>query len=65
MHSEHKIRWVSAACSDVGKGRKLNEDAFLCEPEQGLWAVADGMGGHEAGDYASASVVAAFLAPVM
>lgn len=37
--------------------RKLNEDACLEQAARGIWAVADGMGGHAAGDYASRSVV--------
>jgi len=49
--------WTSAARTDVGKVRKVNEDAVLDNKEAGLWAVADGMGGHAAGDVASTSIV--------
>src|SRR4051812_13532625 len=43
----------------VGLRRKVNEDSVLARTERGLFAVADGMGGHEAGDVASAMVVEA------
>lgn len=43
----------------VGLKRKLNEDSVLGLTDKGLWAVADGMGGHEAGEVASAKVVEA------
>ncbi len=40
-------------CTDVGLSRSNNEDSVLSIPGLGLWAVADGMGGHEAGEVAS------------
>ena len=51
------FQWSSAMQTDVGKVRKINEDAGAAFPEKGLWVVADGMGGHDAGDFASRSIV--------
>ncbi|CAN5674946.1 hypothetical protein BH18ACI5_BH18ACI5_16390 [soil metagenome] len=50
------LRFRSAATSDVGRVRKLNEDAFVERPDAGLWAVADGLGGHRNGEIASREV---------
>lgn len=49
----HQLAWRSAGMSRKGPRRKINEDAFLDAGERGLWAVADGIGGHDSGDLAS------------
>lgn len=47
----------SAGRTDTGKVRSHNEDAVLIRDDAGLWVVADGLGGHSAGDYASQMIV--------
>ncbi|MBU9216344.1 serine/threonine-protein phosphatase [Burkholderia gladioli] len=49
--------YVSAGHTETGKVRRRNEDAILVRDDLGLWVVADGLGGHAAGDYASALIV--------
>lgn len=51
-------QWQSHGITNVGKVRKLNEDSMLDKSAAGLWVVADGMGGHSAGDYASQTIIA-------
>lgn len=52
------LHWQSEWITDAGKKRRLNEDSLYIDDEQRCWAVADGMGGHHRGDYASQTVVA-------
>lgn len=55
-------RFTSHGLTDVGRVRTRNEDAFLERPEIALWVVADGMGGHDKGEEASAAIIAALAA---
>ena len=49
----------SWAASDTGPTRSHNEDAFVDRPDLGVWAVADGAGGHDAGEVASGMIAEA------
>lgn len=51
------MKIVSAAKSDIGQRRKVNQDAFLIDDALGLYIVADGMGGHAAGEVAAQQTV--------
>jgi serine/threonine protein phosphatase PrpC len=51
------IRWASAQDTNVGVVREINEDSIFASPDMALWAVADGMGGYEAGNVASSMVI--------
>jgi type VI secretion system protein ImpM len=54
-------RFVSAASSNVGKVRKVNQDSFIERTDVGIWAVADGVGGHSHGEVASRMVCDALV----
>ncbi|MDH5446479.1 MAG: protein phosphatase 2C domain-containing protein [Gammaproteobacteria bacterium] len=51
------VKWHSAEETNTGMVREINEDSILSMTELGFWAVADGMGGYEAGNIASNMVV--------
>ncbi|MCP4010760.1 MAG: serine/threonine-protein phosphatase, partial [Proteobacteria bacterium] len=57
MSAVTPFSWSSDGRTDVGKVRTVNEDSMLERPDIGLWAIADGMGGHTAGDMASSTTV--------
>jgi serine/threonine protein phosphatase PrpC len=48
---------ISAGLSDIGRKRRSNQDCFLLDDQHRLYLVADGMGGHQAGEVASQLVV--------
>lgn len=57
MSTTMNLTIESQGVSDVGAVRKVNEDACLNRTDLQLWVVADGMGGHDAGDVASQKIV--------
>jgi len=59
MTAQHFHSW---AVSHPGAKRKHNEDAYVDRPDLGVWAVADGAGGHQAGEVASGMIAEALEA---
>jgi serine/threonine protein phosphatase PrpC len=58
VRPEMELRYVSAGATQRRTARQINEDSMLYLPALGVWAVADGMGGHRVGG-ASSTVVRA------
>jgi serine/threonine protein phosphatase PrpC len=57
-----RLRFEQGARSDVGCVRRVNEDSWAARLRDGLWLVADGMGGHAHGQWASSTIAAALEA---
>ena len=57
LRADQSIKINSTALTDIGLVRDNNEDSYLHLPEKQLWAVADGMGGCEGGEIASAIAI--------
>ncbi|HEY4031375.1 MAG TPA: protein phosphatase 2C domain-containing protein [Caulobacteraceae bacterium] len=56
------LRFKTVSLTHTGLVRAANEDSFVAQEKDGVWAVADGMGGHVNGQWASSAVAAALRA---
>lgn len=61
VRSSNQARLAAAGVSDVGRTREINEDNILVKRDLDLFVVADGMGGHSAGDVASSIATASLV----
>jgi len=59
MTRQRPSSWLSSAATHRGTVRKINEDSMMSRTEDNFWVVADGMGGHEAGEVASNMITTA------
>jgi serine/threonine protein phosphatase PrpC len=57
--NQSPFRFDAGSATHAGRVRPRNEDSHLVRTDAGLWAVADGMGGHDAGDVASQLIISA------
>lgn len=58
MQTYRRFTFETAERTDVGQKRKVNEDTIFTSNDSQVWLVADGMGGHAAGDFASQTIAA-------
>jgi len=61
LNAASPFGWTSASRSHPGRVREINEDACLDQPDHELWAVADGIGGHAMGEFASRLAVRSLM----
>lgn len=56
IKSQSSITFIYSGMTHTGHLRTRNEDSYACIADQNLWVVADGMGGHQSGDFASQTI---------